>query len=77
VTNLDPKESALDRLTPEQLFAALGIEESPEKDAAKQVALALTLPADALRPDEIWTTVVWLLLIVLAAETLLAGRVHA
>lgn len=77
VTNLDPRESALDRLTPEQLFASLGIEESPEKNAAEQAALALTLPADALRPDEIWTTVVWLLLIALAAETLLAGRVHA
>jgi hypothetical protein len=77
VTNLDPRESALDRLTPEQLFAALGIEDSLEEQAKEQAALALTLPADALRPDEIWTTVVWLLLIVLAAETLLAGRVHA
>ena len=36
-----------------------------------------TLPADALRADEIWTAVVWVLLIVLAGETLLAGRVHA
>jgi hypothetical protein len=77
VTNLDPRESALDRLTAEQLFSALGIEETHDENAAEKASLALTLPADALRPDEIWTTVVWLLLIVLAAETLLAGRVHA
>jgi hypothetical protein len=77
VTNLDPKESALDRVTDEQLFAALGIEADPQKLAAQQAALTLDLPKDSLRPDEIWTTVTWLLLIVLAAETLLAGRVHA
>jgi len=29
------------------------------------------------RPDELWARVAWLLLLVLAAELLLAGRVHA
>jgi hypothetical protein len=77
VTNLDPRESNMDRVTDEQLFATLGIEGDAGDAAAKQAALALTLPADSLRPDEVWTTLVWLLLIVLAAETLLAGRVHA
>lgn len=75
VTNVDPRESALDRFTPEEFGLLAG--------AASTVALAekqadgLQLPEDSLRPDEIWTIVAWFLLAVLAAETLLAGRVHA
>jgi hypothetical protein len=76
VTNLDPRESALARLTPGQLYDSLGIEQNPETPD-REAALAALMPAGALRPAEIWTTIVWLLLIVLAGETLLAGRVHA
>lgn len=76
VTNLDPRESALERITAEEFAETLGIAAAvPDSSAA--AALALSLPADSLRADEIWTAVVWVLLIVLAAETLLAGRVHA
>ena len=32
---------------------------------------------DSLRPDEIWTLLVWLLLAILAIEVLIAARVHA
>lgn len=77
VTNLDPRESVLDRVTPEDLAEAFGVTPPKPDAAAEAAALGITVPADALRPDEIWTTVAWLLLIVLAAETLLAGRVHA
>jgi hypothetical protein len=76
VTNLDPRESALERITAEQFAETLGIA-AAVPDSAAAAALALSLPADSLRADEIWTAVVWVLLIVLAAETLLAGRVHA
>jgi hypothetical protein len=77
VTNLDPRESALNRVTPEELQLALGGGSPRADDEAQQAAIRLFLPSDALRPDEFWTTIAWILLIVLAAETLLAGRVHA
>jgi hypothetical protein len=77
VTNLDPRESALDRVTPDELHEALGVTPTTSEDEARQAALALAIPPDALRPDELWTRVTWLLLLVLTAELLLAGRVHA
>jgi hypothetical protein len=77
VTNLDPRESIPDRLTPEELSKRLGGGEDDVDRTAALAALKLTLPADALRPEEAWTLVVWALLIVLAVETLLSGRVHA
>jgi hypothetical protein len=77
VTNLDPRESILDRVTPEELHAALGVMPKTTDDEARQAALALMIPADALRPDEFWPCLVWLLLLILTAELLLAGRVHA
>jgi hypothetical protein len=76
VTNVDPRESALDRITLEDLQklaggkSLTGSEDNVPNDRIK-------LPADSLRPDEIWTRVIWLLLAVLAVELLLASRVHA
>jgi hypothetical protein len=77
VTNLDPRESALDRVTPDELQETLSVTPTTTEDEARQAALALAIPPDALRPDELWTRLAWLLLLVLAAELLLAGRVHA
>jgi hypothetical protein len=75
VTNVDPRESALDRVTPEEFGQLAGA--TSQMAFAEKNADSLTLPADSLRPDEIWTIIAWFLLAVLAAETLLAGRVHA
>ena len=76
VTNLDPRESALDRVTAEELIKLAG--GAAARTAAQDPAAAgISLPADSLRQDEIWSTIVWILLLVLAAETLLSGRVHA
>jgi hypothetical protein len=77
VTNVDPRESIPDRLTPEEFSQRWGGAGSEADRTSALAALQLTLPADALRPDEAWTAVAWVLLIVLALETLLAGRVHA
>jgi hypothetical protein len=77
VMNLDPRESIPDRITPEELSKRLGAGENGVDRTAALAALKLTLPADALRPEEAWTLVVWVLLFVLAVETLLGGRVHA
>lgn len=77
VTNIDPRESALDRISTEQLEKLAGVTNIKGKESAEQAALRAKLPADSLRPDEIWPILTWILFIVLAAETLLAGRVHA
>lgn len=77
VTNLDPRESAPDRISAEDLQKLFAGEDAAPKNTADSDALALLLPPDSLRPDEIWTIFAWLLLAILAAETLLAGRVHA
>ena len=77
VTNLDPRESALDRLAPDELQQLAGVSSPRAESESQQAALGIQLPADSLRPDEIWPSVIWILLAVLAAETLLAGRVHA
>lgn len=76
-TNLDPRESIPDRLTSDELSRRLGSGETDVDRTAALAALQLTLPVDALRPEEAWTLVAWVLLAVLAVETLLAGRVHA
>lgn len=77
VTNLDPRESNPERLTADRLQELAGGKSGVTAGSSEAAALALLLPTDALRPEEIWTSMAWLLLIVLAAETLLAGRVHA
>lgn len=78
VQNIDPRESAPERFAAEdlqKLFQSdVAAQEAPQENAE---GLALLLPPDSLRPDEVWTAIAWLLLALLAAETLLAGRVHA
>ncbi len=77
VTNLDPRESALDRINVEDFQKLAGGKIEPPDDAAQQAALGIELPANRLRPEEVWTVIVWLLLLTLVAELFLAGRVHA
>lgn len=76
VTNVDPRESALGRITEEELLKLVGTKQIPT--SAETLAMAgVKLPEDSLRTDEIWTALVWILFAVLAAETFLAGRIHA
>lgn len=77
VTNLDPRESALDRINIEDFQKLAGGKIEKPDEAAQQAALGIELPTNRLRPEEIWTAVMWLLLLTLVAELLLAGRVHA
>jgi hypothetical protein len=77
VRNLDPKESEIERLTPQQFRAAFQLAELDES-AQKQVARAkVAPPPGSQRPDEIWPYIVWALLAVLLAEIFLANRTHA
>jgi hypothetical protein len=77
VTNLDPRESDPRRLEPEELRRAFGGQTAAGEDRELAAAWAQILPANRERPDEIWTAILWLLFVVLAAELLLASRVHA
>jgi hypothetical protein len=77
VTNLDPKESALDRIAVEELERAFGVQPAATEDREVEAAWAKILPATRLRPEEVWTAITWLLFAVLAVELLLAARVHA
>lgn len=76
VTNLDPKESAPERIDAEELQRAFGSQSAPSEDRELEAAWAKILPAGRQRPEEIWTTILWLLFFVLAGELLLAARVH-
>ncbi|HET6883145.1 MAG TPA: BatA domain-containing protein [Pirellulales bacterium] len=77
VTNLDPKESALERIDVDELQRAFGGEAVQSEDREVEAAWSKILPAGRQRPEEIWTTILWLLFFVLSAELLLAARVHA
>jgi hypothetical protein len=77
VTNLDPKESALDRIDAAELKRAFGVQSIESEDREVLAAWERILPAGRLRPEEFWTTIAWLLFVVLAGELLLAARVHA
>ncbi len=57
VTNLDPRESALDRITPEDFQKLAGGTVEKLDEAAQEAALGITLPTDRLRPEEIWTVI--------------------
>jgi hypothetical protein len=76
VRNLDPRESTLARVSADTLRKTLGLP-AGEDEAEVEAAAALPAPGFAQRADEAWPLAMWLLLIVLAAETLLASRIHA
>ena len=76
VTNIDPRESTFERVTEHDLQEMAGVSIQAESDETTSAA-GVNLPSDSLRADEIWTTVAWLLLAVLAIELLLSGQIHA
>lgn len=77
VRNIDPRESQLTRLTEEEFREAFGLPAADGAAISAELAAAIEPPAGALRADESWTTVMWLLLAVLLAETFVASRIHA
>lgn len=77
VRNMDPRESSLDRIEPEELREKLGVAAWTPGALAQSAGLNVTPPPNSLRSDELWTWVAWGVFVLLAAETLLASRVHA
>ena len=76
VRNLDPRESSLMRVSAESFRETLGLPDSEDDQSAEMIA-GLPAPRFAQRANEAWPLAMWLLLVVLAAELLLASRVHA
>jgi hypothetical protein len=76
VRNLDPRESTLARVSADTFRKTLGLPDGGD-EAESEAASALPAPQFAQRADEAWPLAMWLLLTVLAAETLLASRIHA
>lgn len=77
VANVDPRESRMNRLTPEEFRNQLNLPDKPELgDLSPEELAALAPPEDSLRPEELWYAVAWILLGWLILETFLAGQVH-
>jgi Aerotolerance regulator N-terminal len=76
VRNVDPAESEIERTTAKNLREVYRLPDSkeigPRKDRPPE-----TLAAGGERPDELWRSVAWALLIVLVAETFVANRTYA
>jgi hypothetical protein len=76
VRNVDPRESRIDRYTQEQFRKEFQLTDVKVADAPRQAAAAI-LPLGTERPNELWTTVIWILLAILAVELFVANRTHA
>ncbi len=76
VRNVDPEESRLERITVEEFAKLTGLPEvAGEEPLDAQARAALEAPPGSQRADEIWTRVLWALLLVSAVELLLSTRV--
>jgi len=75
--NLDATESDLERVTGEKFRQTYHLPELSAAARKARAAASVTAPADNERPGELWTYVVWALLLVLVAELFVANRTHA
>jgi hypothetical protein len=76
VCNLDARESRLQRCSELQFREVFQLASAEAAVRSQQAAVA-PLQAGDLRPDELWTSVVWILLLVLVGEVFVANRTHA
>ena len=76
VRNVDARESRIDRYSQKQFRDEFQLADVKVADAPRQ-ALAAVMPLGAERPSELWTTIIWILLAVLAVEMFVANRTHA
>jgi hypothetical protein len=78
VRNLDPAESEIERLSPEDFRTAYHLPAAAaDTDAQGRAAAAVPPLPGSQRPGELWVYLVWVLLIVLAIELVIANRTHA
>jgi hypothetical protein len=76
VRNVDSSESRLQRYTEKQFRDEFRLADVKVAEAPRQ-AQAAFVPIGAERPNELWTSVVWALLLILAIELFIANRTHA
>jgi hypothetical protein len=76
VRNVDARESRIDRYSKKQFREEFHLTDVKVAEAPRQAA-AVVLPLGAERPNELWTRVIWALLVVLTIETFVANRTHA
>jgi hypothetical protein len=77
VHNLDPAESAIERLSVREFREHFHLPEAADRLAGRQAGAGVEEGKGGERPDELWVCVVWGLLGVLLIEFLLAGRTPA
>jgi hypothetical protein len=77
VRNLDPKESEIARLTEQEFREAYHLPARAAGVLNNRAGAPIKSPAGTERPDEIWTSVIWILLMVLVGELFVANRSHA
>jgi hypothetical protein len=73
VRNVDPTESDIERTTANHLREVYRLPDSNESNPGADRPPE-TLAAGSERPDELWRSVAWVLLVVLVAETFVANR---
>jgi hypothetical protein len=76
VRNIDARESRIERYSEKHFRGEFQLADAKIAGAPKQ-ALAAVMPLGAERPSEIWSTVILILLAVLALEVFVANRTHA
>ncbi len=76
VKNVDPAESEIERTTIAKLREVYHLPEAKASDPRDESTPEI-LAAGSERPDEVWRTVAWTLLIVLVVETFVANRTYA
>jgi hypothetical protein len=76
VRNLDPGESDLERFTVEQFRKAFNLPEVDSSEKYREVSAVKVSPGSQ-RPDELWPYVIWVLLLTLMIEVVVANRTHA
>ena len=76
VRNVDPAESDIERTTVAQLRENYRLPEASRTNSHDEANLQ-NLATAGERPDELWRTVAWALLIVLVLETFVANRTYA
>jgi Aerotolerance regulator N-terminal len=76
VRNIDAGESRIERYSQAQFREEFQLADVKLADGSRQT-LAAAMPFGAERPSELWTSLVWSLLVVLALEVFVANRTHA
>jgi hypothetical protein len=76
VRNVDARESRIERYTEKQFRDEFRLADVKVADPSRPV-MAAVMPLGEERPSELWTSIIWFLLAVLAVEMFIANRTHA